>query len=293
MRKWERNFAERQLIGKIYRRVMLRMSPGTWGKEFPVAAADSGQLDPADPRKPTLRVRAQSVVVSLPSHDPSYAPYLDTLVRRNAEALRSADRLIIDVRGNEGGSSWMSDVLMPYVRSEHQRPDNYAENDAVLLSSPDQVAYARRAFGSDTSAFVRSLVTRMAAHPGELVPMRDPAAPPDPERPDSVVKGPRRVGVLVDRGTVSASEVLVLRALRSERATVFGENSAGALDYQSASIVSLAPGERRWYLGYPTITRVVPAGGKRMRGVGIPPDVRVDWRAVADPIGYVERALAP
>lgn len=107
-----------------------------------------------------------------------------------------------------------------------------------------------------------------------------------------VSSAPRRVGVLVDHGTVSAVEVFVLYALRSPRATVFGEPTAGALDYQTASIVSISPHERRWFLGYGTITRGpgLPAGG--MRGKGIPPQVRIDLRAVADPVVYVDRALS-
>ena len=93
------------------------------------------------------------------------------------------------------------------------------------------------------------------------------------------------------RGTVSASEVLVLHALRSTRTVVFGEPTAGALDYQSTSIVTLAPNERRWYLGYTNITRhlQLPLGG--MRGKGFPPDVRVDWNTVPDQIAHVNSML--
>jgi C-terminal processing protease CtpA/Prc len=99
------------------------------------------------------------------------------------------------------------------------------------------------------------------------------------------------VGVLIDRGTVSAAEVAVEFALRSTRATVFGEPTAGALDYEQVSIVPLDPRERRWFLGYPTITRdtTLPAGG--IRGKGLQPDVRVTWASVADPIAYVVHAL--
>jgi len=85
--------------------------------------------------------------------------------------------------------------------------------------------------------------------------LNDPAATPSP--PDArdwvVATGPRVVGVLIDRGTVSASEVFVLYALRSPRATVFGERTAGAMDYQSTAIVPLSPRERRWFLGIGTV----------------------------------------
>jgi hypothetical protein len=84
----------------------------------------------------------------------------------------------------------------------------------------------------------------------------------------------------------------MLYALRSPRATVFGEPTAGALDYQTANIVSISPRERRWLLGYGAITRApgLPAGG--MRGKGIPPQVPIDLRRIANPVGHVDSALA-
>jgi hypothetical protein len=75
---------------------------------------------------------------------------------------------------------------------------------------------------------------------------------------------------------------------------VFGEPTAGALDYQSVNVVQLLPNERRWFLGYPTITAsaALPRGG--MRGKGIAPDVRLDGDAIAHgwaAIAAVDRAL--
>jgi C-terminal processing protease CtpA/Prc len=163
-----------------------------------------------------------------------------------------------------------------------------------MLSSDDQIAYAQRGFGSDTSAFVRTLLARLRAAPGELVPLNDPSAPPSPRDPREwvVTSGPRAVGVLIDGGTVSAGEVLVLYALRSKRATVFGAPTAGALDYQSVNIVRLSPREPRWLIGYPTITRSpdLPAGG--MRGRGIPPQVPLDLERLRDPVAAVDAYLA-
>jgi hypothetical protein len=290
---WQRNYARRaHLDARVHKRVLLRMSPGIWGKAYPVAPGDSGLLDPTDPHRATVVVRGGAVVVSVPSHDPTYRRALDSVLAAHADALRGAERLLVDLRGNEGGSSWLTDGLLPYVASARRRPAPFdVDAPAAMLSSADQLAYAARAFGPDTTPFVRSLLARLRAHPGELVPLRDPALPPEPDAPDSVVVGPRRVGVLVDGGTVSAAEVLVLRALRSERARVFGEPTAGALDYQSVNVVPFDARERRWYLGYPTIAAhaALPTGG--MRGRGIAPDVRVDWARVADPIAYVDRAL--
>lgn len=289
---WLTNYAVRHLDVTLHKRVLLRLSPGMWGKVYPVLGADSGLVDPVDVHRPVVLVRGRTVIVSLTSHDPANQPMLDSLLAAHAEELRAAKALIVDLRGNEGGSSGTSDALMPYIASPHQRPETLDFRRAVMLASPDQIAYAGRAFGSDTTAFVRGLLARLRATPsGGFTPVVDPASPPDSAPPDSVIYGPTRVGILIDRGTVSAAEVLVAEAKRSNRVTVYGEPTAGALDYENVNIVPIAPGERRWYLGYPTITAnsELPKGG--MRGRGIAPDVRMNWARVPDPITAVERAL--
>jgi hypothetical protein len=288
----EPNYALAHRRAEIYRHVLLRMSPGIWGKEFPAPPADSGTLDPVDPHRPVVYRRNGTLVFAIPSHS-GFKPALDSLVARYRDEMSHADKLIIDLRGNEGGGSGMTESLEPFVSLREQLPNPFPTDKPLMLSSDDQIAYARRAFGSDTTAFVRGLVERLRAHPGELVPLNDPADTTKKVDPrDWVVStGPRRVGVLIDRGTVSASEVFVLYALRSPRATVFGEPTAGALDYQSASIVSLSPNEKRWYLGYGTITRGPGLPGGGMRGKGIPPQVRMKLSLVADPVGAVDRAL--
>ena len=231
---------------------------------------------------------------SIPSHDPTYKKLLDSIVVANKDLLSHADRMIIDLRGNEGGSSYMSEYLEPFLSTKEEQPNPFPDDRAMMLSSVDQIAYAGQAFGSDTSAFVRTLFARLRAAPGRLVPLNDPSAPPKPTDPRDwvVTSGPRAVGVLTDGGTVSAGEVLVLYALRSKRATVFGAPTAGALDYQSINIVRLSPSEPRWLIGYPTITRSadLPAGG--MRGRGIQPQVRLDLDHIQDPVGAVDAYLA-
>lgn len=287
-----RNYARRVLSGGVRKRVLLRLSPEMLAKEFPVEPQDAGLIDPGDPRRPTLSRREGTVIISMTSHSPAYMGTLDSLIARNAEALRSADRLIVDLRGNEGGSSFTSNGLLPYIMTADQLPERFPERGgAVMLSSPDQIAYAKRSFGPETTAFVRGLVSRMQAGPGKLVPFLEPGQQRPADRADSVITGPKRVGILVDRETVSAAEVLVLQALRSKRATVFGEPTTGALDYQSTSIVRVIPGAGRWFLGYPTITRdtMLPLDG--MRGKGIPPQVPVSWSSVADPVTFVDQYL--
>lgn len=286
-----RRFAELVLTAQIHKRVMLRLSPGMWGKAFPVAAADTGLVDSVDVHRPRVSVRERSVVFSIPSHDGGQAQLLNTLVRTHVDVIRSRPLLIIDLRGNEGGAAFTTRALHPFINSAEPRPTPFDSLSPVMLSSPAQIAYARRFMGPDTSAFVRQLVARLEANPGALVPLED--KPPGAPAAGPHVAGNWKVVVLVDRGTVSAAEVLVLLALRSARAVVVGQPTAGALDYQSVQVVSLGTGYLRWSLGYPTITAHADLPRRGMRGKGIMPHVQIDWRTLADPIAEVERRFAP
>lgn len=288
-----RDHASRQLNGAIYRRMLLRLSPGMWGREFPVLPADSGSLDPVDAHRATWQLRGETGIVRIPSHDPTYVSALQTIGEQHMAEISQLKYLIIDLRGNEGGSSWVTTPILPLIRSAPPRPTRYVADSAVMLSTPAQIAYARRAFGPDTSAFVRSLVSRMEAAPGQFVPLRDPSRPKEVEPAGEISPRPLRVAVLVDRGTVSASEVLVLEALRSTRAVVIGEPTAGALDYQSVNVIRLSKDENRWFLGYPTIVRHpdIPAA-ERMQGIGIKPDIVVRWSEVGDAYGKAEEILS-
>lgn len=278
-------------VGRIYRGTVLRLSPGMWGKVAPVAPADAELRDSVDVHRPTLVVRGEAVIVTIPSHQYQYKAVLDSLIRANAGVLRSTEYLLVDLRGNEGGGSAMSNGLLPYVLGDSLDPVEHDFGDAVMLASPDQISYAKRAFGPDTSAFVRRIVAEMEAHPGELVLLSDPNEERPVDRPPTPIRGPRRVAVMIDGGTVSASEVMVLKALRTDRAVVIGEPTAGALDYQSTSIVRIHPDESQWLLGYPTITAhtQLPQGG--MRGKGIQPEVPMRWAEVGDPYAAVMEVL--
>jgi len=172
---WSRNYALRHLEARLHKRVLLRLSPGLWGKEFPVAKADSGLLDPKDPHRPTLMVRHGTIVVSVPSHDPSFKARLDSLVQEHSAVLTEADRVIIDLRGNEGGAAFMTRALLPFIASDSQRASPLREGEPVMLSSDDQITYVQRFLvaNGDTTPSVQRLLARLRANPGRLVPMQD------------------------------------------------------------------------------------------------------------------------
>lgn len=271
----------------IRRGLLLHMPPTTWGKAYPLRDDERGQLDPTDPRRPVVRVVGErTVVVSVPSHSPEYAPVLDEAIKGVADRLASAETLVVDLRGDEGGSSWTTNALMPYVATAEKRPGRYwRDGRQSVLASPGTVAYFERVTADGWVP--AGLLARMRAGLGKVVPFADA---PETEAGDDTAPAaasPQRVAILVDSGVVSAGEAFVMSAMRSQKVTLFGENTGGTIDYQNVQIVGFGSCRRLGFgVGYPTMAASdrLPTGGANASG--IPPDVRIP-RGVADPIRFV------
>ena len=80
----------------------------------------------------------------------------------------------------------------------------------------------------------------------------------------------------MDRGVASAGEAFVLQARRSTKVTLYGDRTAGMIDYQSVMVVRLACRDRGILFGYPMIaaSATLPKDGLNARG--IQPDERID-----------------
>lgn len=272
----------------IRRGLILHMPPITWGKAYPLRPDEINVLEPTDPRSPTIRtISTSTIVVSVPSHSPEYTPALNALVEKFREQILNAENLIIDIRGDEGGSSWMTNALKPFMATKAKRRLRTDEKP-VVVSSPDNIAYFEQ---MKSQGWVPAhLVDRMKANPGKVIPFSDSeSADPaqDESAEDSATSRPRNVAILIDGAVVSAGEAFVLAAKESEKVTLFGEHTGGCIDYQNVSITQLPICPTLGLnLGYPTLAASdkLPAGG--INSTGVAPTVRIG-KAVKDPIRFI------
>lgn len=283
----------RYIEGELYKDdLLLRLAPFAWGRRYPIHPRDEGLLDPVDPRAPQLVVRsADAIVLSIPSHDPKYRPALEALVDLHAAALDRAPLLIVDLRGNEGGSSGTTRMLAPYYYSA-ERPERTATGagseaaSPVVLASPANLrAFERwRDWYNPDPEWLTTLLEELEKRPGELVAFPGSGGMDRP--PPRTSENPRHFAVLIDRGVVSAGEAFVLEVRRYDRVTVYGQPTGGSIDYQNVQMLRLADEERGFVVGYPTLaaSAALPEGGHN--ATGILPDVEIG-PDVDDPIGFI------
>lgn len=284
----------RYIEGEFYKDdLLLRLAPFAWGRRYPIRPRDEGLLDPVDPRAPQFVVRsADAIVLSIPSHDPKYRPALEALVDRHAAALDGAPLLIVDLRGNEGGSSGTTRMLAPYYYSA-ERPERAAPEEGseaaspVVLASPANLrAFQRwKDWYDPDPEWLTTLLEELEQRPGELVAFPGSGGTDRPP-PARISENSRRFAVLIDRGVVSAGEAFVLEVRRYDRVTVYGQPTGGSIDYQNVQMLRLADEKRGFVVGYPTLaaSATLPEGGHN--ATGILPDVEIG-PDVEDPLGFI------
>ncbi len=258
------------------RGALLRMAPLLWRRGD--AHEPQAFLDSTNARLPRVVFPDDSTaVVSVLSFDPAYAKALSAVIDIAWTALRERRRVVIDLRGNEGGSSSSAAPLLPFLWKEPGENAVAPNLDLpVVVSSPTTIAFWERAGWAPAG-----LVDRLRASPGNVVPFDPGAAPLQLRQPGRLSRSDQAVFVLTDGATVSAAEQVVLWARQLGRATIVGTHTAGSIDYQSAWLQRIACGSMGQLLILPALARsmLLPAGG--FNATGIAPDVTIritgDW----------------
>jgi hypothetical protein len=269
-------FRVRHQTAELYRGDLLRLSPGIWGR----TEARGRTADPSDVHRAFLREHAPGILVlGIPSFDPQWRPALDTILATRRAEIAAADILVVDVRGNEGGSTGSGNGLRPFMgpRVASDEPPY----DPVALASPEVSAYFERLIeqmGGPPTGW-ETLLERLRAAPGQIVPLYGDGPPDAPPPSFEPAPGPRHIAVLIDGGVVSAGEGFLLGARRHERVTIFGANTGGMIDYQNVGITRVGCPDEGILLGYPTLagSKDLPEGG--YNATGIPPDAALDAHA--------------
>ncbi|WP_417069653.1 S41 family peptidase [Niveibacterium terrae] len=206
-------------------------------------ARKSGQV-PAE--KPELSfLSTQTVAIRLPSFDPANRDPLIQLLNQNAKRLASTPNWIIDVRGNDGGSDWSYDDLLPWIIGNETvevadswlvTPANTEAQRRVCDRGPDDLVCQRFMTAALERMAGRASGTFVTQEDGPKVKFLAPSPHPYPRA--------QRVAVLVDRGCVSSCEEFLLKLRQSFNVKLIGQRSHGALDYSNLRPHALPSGRR-------------------------------------------------
>lgn len=238
--------------------------------------------------EPTAQVLSDDTfLMTIPSFALACKINIEALTKYHDMEIRRRPNLIIDVRSNGGGADHAYGSLSPYLytqpvvevgcdvlatkenadawesllgRVPKQFPEG-AKKILVMTRVPDEEKGIR--------AEIAQTVKKMRAAPaGTFIPKNPDATKTFPE----VFPRPSRVAVLIDGECASTTEQFLLEARQSKKVTLFGQPTAGILDYANVRLFLLPSG--RCFLSIPT-TRSRRLPNDPIDNIGIAADVRI------------------
>ncbi len=232
------------------------------------------------------RIDDATLYLRLPSFHASHLDAIRKLIADNAAELERTPQLIVDVRGNGGGSDFTYDPVLPYL---YTRPiwrigvELRVSADNARLRG--ETARTLESASPEAARLLASESQRMQSASQAFLP-REPAV--EILRLDQVLPNPARIAVLIDRAGSSA-ENFIMDARQSRKVVLMGqENSAGVIDY--GEMMGMPAPSGRFELHWAT-TRSLRLPGDPVDPHGIAPDVLIP-ADVEDPVALAAKELA-
>jgi hypothetical protein len=237
----------------------------TWEKTFP--GEPGPQSIPADSfyfSKPD----SNNAVLRLPSFELHYKKLIDSLISHNFYTITHTPNLIVDLRGNAGGYNLCFEKLLPILYT-----DPIITSGPMVKATKENIRLYERMlksplFPEDKKPPFIALIKNLKKNKdGYFQPPGDTTTFPQ------VYAQPEKVGLLIDEGCSSATELLILDAKQSKKVTLFGKRSAGIVDY--LNLVAPRPLScSRFLLWIPT-ARLASLPQHPIDNTGILPDVEI------------------
>jgi hypothetical protein len=231
----------------------------------------SGESQGLPPPNPEFKILSENTaLIAVPSFADQAGTALAQLLKEHESDIAGRPNLVIDVRGNGGGSDWTYAPLVALAEANIRRELGVlllatAANSAANRNACDVLApgsnECRKETQMESEAMDRALAGSMIPQPG------DPAI--RIIEPVHVARRPNRIGILVDHRCGSSCEEFLLAMRQSFKVKLFGQSSAGSLDYSNLRPWTLPSGRRR--LLYAT-SRSLRLPEFAVDTAGIPPD---------------------
>ncbi|AOM80958.1 hypothetical protein BFS30_22230 [Pedobacter steynii] len=218
------------------------------------------------------KLSGETMLITLPSFDYPFVDIITGLVANNRNLIEDCKNLIIDVRGNSGGTDDAYQILLPYIMS------NSIRNMGVeYLASPTLVdglkKYIKTAGDNKEKEIdmVKRWVGLFEKNMGKFVNVKDSTFSLQKVVPSE--KSPVNVVILTDKKVGSSAESFVMKAKQSKKVKIAGTVTSGGLDYAAARMFDFGCPE--YLLQLPTY-RSLRLPDYPIDNIGMQPDIYLD-----------------
>lgn len=219
------------------------------------------------------RLNETTLYLRIPSFALDFKPSIDSVLQVNEQEILTSENLIIDIRGNGGGSDASYRNILPYIYTNPTRTVGVEVLSSKLNNQRVQELVTNRnnRLSDQEREWAKNLYDRLEAHPGEFVNMHEESV--SVRERDTIYPFPQNVGVIIDNANGSTAEQFLLEAKQSRKVKLFGITTAGVLDLSNMVSIQLPSGD--FTLVY-ALTRSLRIPDFEIDNKGIQPDFYLD-----------------
>ena len=237
------------------------------------------------PNSSVTSLSPATLLIRLPSFEWSEKTMIDSLIKSNDTLLTKTSNWIIDIRGNGGGTDYAFSNLLPFLYTTPVKtyPDEFRSSKSTIRIleenlSDKNLSAAAKEFTTHLIGLMKTQSTGYVSPYGKKY---------FESKLDSVYSYPKNVAILIDRNSASSAESFLLTAIQSKKVTVFGENSAGILDYGNVQFFDIP--DNNFNLVIP-IARSSRLPDHPIDNIGITPNVKIEPQR-NDKISFIREQL--
>jgi len=169
----------------------------------------------------------QCAYLRVSNFDGKVAEVIDSFVKTNDSVMSRTPYLVLDLRGNGGGSDRSYQSLLPYIYTQpivtigagaYATRDNI-DADKAVLATVEQ---------TDIKRWIEREIAEMEGNYGRYTSITN-----DTLRMDSVKRYPEKIAILIDDKCASTTEQFLLAAQQSSKVILMGQPTDGTLDYSN------------------------------------------------------------
>lgn len=220
------------------------------------------------------QLSVKTTIVTLPSFDYPFVEIINDMIAENLNLIENSENLIIDIRGNSGGTDNAYQKLLPYIMTNSIRSVGveYLATQTLIDGLEGYIKTVKdKKEKEDEIKMLRGWIERFENNMGKFVNVSD--NPVSIQEIDLPKRSPQNVVVLIDKRVGSSAENLVMRAKQSKKVKVMGTVTSGGLDYASARMFDFGCPE--YLLQLPTY-RSLRLPDFPVDNIGLQPDIYMD-----------------
>lgn len=201
--------------------------------------------------------------------------HVDSLMRAHHDNILKADFIVVDVRGNSGGSDGTYFPVLPYILSGPvELPQSgFWLSEYNIMKLMEYKTGGKRKTAEEFTKEEKEEYDTMMSKKGTAY-FKYPDSNTFAYNADTLYQGPRKVVLLTDEETASSGETFVYRANQSDKVVVYGQNTAGVVD----GFNGLAKDIGCFEVVFPSSFRSMDLDKNPIDPYGIAPDVYINKR---------------